>query len=99
MSVSNFPQQVELILTYLIFQCEHFKAGNIQHCSNAWRDITSDKTIMQTVIAATIDFNETPQLVRPPPTQFSDHEIEIIDREIAIMLSKNIIEVTRHTGK
>ena len=30
---------------------------------------------------ATIDFNETPQLVRPAPTQFSDHEIEIIDRE------------------
>jgi len=86
-----------LILTYLKSRCRHFKAGDIQHCLTSWRDITSDKTILQTVIGATIDFNETPQLGCPSPTQFSDHEIEIIDREIAIMLSKNIIEVARHT--
>ncbi len=71
-------------------RCVNFQAGNIQNCLNAWRNLTSDKAILSTVRGATIDFNETPQLTCPVPVQFSD-------QEIAIMLSKNIIEVASHT--
>lgn len=97
-SVSNFPSFIEDSLRgYLQYCCNNFQAGCISKFIDIWRQLTSDQEILSTVRGMPIDFDTTPHQHYLPKTNRSDNEVQLIASEIHKLLSRNVIEPTRHT--
>lgn len=97
LSVSEFPSAIGMLTNYLKVRCNTFKAGNVSTAITAWQNITSDAEILRTVNGTTIEFDTLPINIRQPQIPFSSDESNVIDQEIAKLLAKDIIEVTKHT--
>ena len=73
-------------------------AGGLAHSVAKWREITSDKWVIDTVQHYHIEFNKTPfQTHIPRESCFSSHENYMITKEIHKMLQKGAIVETNHT--
>lgn len=88
-----------MLKQYLTCRCNAFQAGDIKHSLPEWESITSDPEILSTVVGMPIEFDEPPTGCSRAATLTSLAETEIVDREIAKLLAKGIIEVTTHKPK
>ena len=73
-------------------------AGRIQQFLSAWKQLTSDKTILDMVEGCHITFKENKfpkQYSTPHPMQFSAGEIEIINQKITKLLKKGVLDKTK----
>lgn len=62
LAVSNFlPFTESNLKKYLIAHCDTFAAGCIGHSLGAWKEITSNKEILSTVMGMKIDFDKPPK--------------------------------------
>ena len=74
-----------------------FKAGNIKYFIHEWEKLTNDIHIRNTVSGCSIDLISTPhQSVLPRPLVTSLEETDIINKEIKIMLDKQVIVPCDH---
>lgn len=97
-AVSNFLPFIESKLKkYLIARCDTFAAGCIGHSLGAWKEITSDREIISTVMGLKIDFDEPPQQHFLPTCKRPASEEAVIDLEVKKLLSKSVIEPTGHS--
>ena len=70
----------------------HAYAGNLLHNLDVWRKITSDPWVLETVSGYHLEFDSLPvQSVLPRPPPFSEREKQLIDEEIAKLLTKGAI--------
>ena len=74
-----------------------FKAGAIAKHLEAWRELTSDYTLLKIVKGMEIDFIQEPEQFRPKfQIKFSPEEHKVIQSELASLLQKGVIELARH---
>jgi hypothetical protein len=69
--VRRFPQFIASTLApYLESKVNNFQGGQVSQCLYFWKQLTSDKTILQTVSGEFIDFMGDPpaQTSHPPNT-------------------------------
>ena len=98
LSVSDFPSFITFSLRgYLQARCDNFRAGCVSHSSDAWSRLTSDKEILSTVSGMAIEFDSPPCQHYLPHSVRSDFDAQVIDLEIAKLLSKRVIEPTGHS--
>ena len=98
--VSDFPLFIETTLRpYHQSRSDTFQAGNISHSLDAWKEMTSDKDILSTVMGMSIQFCDKPIQHYPLKSVRSERETQIISAEINKLLSKGALEVTKHTSK
>ena len=75
-----------------------FMAGRLAHSIAKWREMTSDKWVLDTVQHYHIEFAEWPVQTRiPQEICFSDHESSMITDEVAKMLQKGAIVQKTHS--
>lgn len=78
---------------------ENFRAGRLKQFLDEWKDITSDKTILDTVKGCHIEITneyELNQLSPSYPLRFNEREADIVSKEVYKMLDKNVIEKCNH---
>ena len=83
LSVSNFMTQIHFVKQYI--------------SQKEWSEITSHSEILEAVNGAKILFSSTPHQPFCPRQCFSGAELDVIDQEIASMLSRGIIQTTSHS--
>lgn len=97
-SVSDFPLFIDATLQpYLQSRCDTFQAGNISHSLDAWKGITSDKDILCTVMGMPVEFCDKPVQHYLPKSMRTERDIQIISGEINKLLSKGVLQVTKHS--
>ena len=95
LSGSDFPSFITFSLRgYLQARCDTFRARCVSHSSDAWSRLTSDKEILSTVSGMEIEFDSPPCQHYLPQSVRSDSDAQVIDLEIAKLLSKRVIEPT-----
>ncbi len=74
-----------------------FKAGSTARMIPAWRNLTSDKMILDSVRGITIPLDTQPNQIRVSPNpKFNDTETLAINTEIERLLGKEVIEQVPH---
>ena len=69
-----------------------FIAGNIKNFLNAWKQVTNDEHVLQTVKGCKIEFKSPPFQYKVPGTiKFSPEETDSVNKEVNIMLEKGVI--------
>lgn len=77
----------------LLDEVENFQAGNIQNYYENWKEITSDKNILDIVKnGVRIDFSEIPSHKEMGYMSYSPQEKIIIENEIAKLSKKGVIK-------
>ncbi|WAR16270.1 hypothetical protein MAR_030864, partial [Mya arenaria] len=71
-------------------------AGRLKHFGTQWEQLTTDKSILETVYACTIEFIDTPNQTHVRETKLNSKETIVLDREIKGLLHKGVIETTEH---
>lgn len=74
-----------------------FVAGSLKLHLAQWRKITSDPWVLQTIRGYRIEFIRTPIQKHVPNhrlSKFSSKEIELIDKEVNVMLKKKAISTS-----
>ena len=76
-----------------------FTAGQVKNHLCQWENITQDPVILNAIQHYNIEFEETPplQIVIPKNIIFSASDREIVNNEIAKLLSKGVIEGAHYT--
>ena len=96
--VSNFDSYVELkLIPYLQEEVVNFTAGYIKQNIERWKDLTSDREVLSTVMGLKIEFKSVPIQNQLHTTRLAANEMSIIDLEIQNLISKNVIEPTGRT--
>ena len=74
-----------------------FKAGQLQYSIQAWENLTSDITILRAIKGFKIDFDSLPVQTLPSwPIRVSDAERSILQREIALLMTKQVVQPAQH---
>ena len=96
--VNKFTAFVPSLQQYLQNKCNSFKAGGLKHHVNAWREITTDPSILETVSGATIEFTDLPPIqgCNRLDSHFSPGESDVVRVEIDKLLAKGIIKPSQH---
>ena len=98
LSVSDFPSFITFSLPgCLQARCDNFRSGCVSHSSEAWSQLTFDTEILSTVSGMAIEFDSPPCQHYLPQSVRSDFDAQVIDLEIAKLLSKHVIEPTGHS--
>jgi hypothetical protein len=98
------------LIEYFEQKCTNFKAGRTTQRFSAWRNLTSDKTILDSIRGITIPLDELPQIrgITIPldelPQQhrvnlnpkFSPIEALAINNEVERLLATQVIELAPH---
>ncbi|WAR12563.1 POL-like protein [Mya arenaria] len=71
-------------------------AGRLKHFGTQSEQLTTDKSILETVYACTIEFIDTPNQTHVRETKLNSKETIVLDREIKGLLLKGVIETTEH---
>ena len=94
---SNLGKDLPLIVEYFTKRTDCFKAVQLTHKLCAWRKITSDSEVLQTVCGQEIEFINLPHQIKiPRENRFSEAEQLIVEQEIKKLLSKGIIATSAH---
>jgi len=73
----------------------NYQAGGLKACIDKWKELTSDKIIINLLQGVELEFDEVPtQWKVPKPYKFDAEKSKLIDTKIQEMLSKGIIERT-----
>lgn len=75
-----------------------FKAGQLAKYLPKWREITTDRTLLQYVEGVRIEFitGKQPTQFGFRPSMFNIHERPIVEKEIHTLLEKGVIQVSLH---
>ena len=76
---------------------ETFRAGNIRSKFSAWKDITSDHEILQTVSGLKVEIEEDGFLPLPPRRGLNGPKSGVICSETASLIKKGIILEVDHS--
>ncbi|WAR03683.1 hypothetical protein MAR_010241 [Mya arenaria] len=72
---------------------QNFKAGKTKFAFDAWKQLTNDKWIINTIVGYKLEVNIPPiQVNAPRPYKFSPKERTEIHLEIQKFLKQNVIE-------
>ncbi|WAR08315.1 LOW QUALITY PROTEIN: POL-like protein [Mya arenaria] len=71
-------------------------AGRLKHFGTQWEQLTTDKSILETVYACTIECIDTPNQTHVRETKLNSKETIVLDREIKGLLLLGVIENTEH---
>ena len=72
---------------------DNFHAGKVANYWHNWRQLTSDKFILEAILGVTIDFDEPLDFEWvPPPIPFSQSDANKVEIEIQRLLGKGVIE-------
>ena len=84
---------------YLPKLVDSFEAGRLKYHAKAWENITSDKSILNTVeFGIKIEFDDFPyQTDIPRQYKFSKLEHQAITEEIKTLLQKRVIKSVKHS--
>ena len=87
-----------LLTEYFELKCLNFKVGSTSHRFTAWKELTSDKTILDAIQGILIPLDELPgqQCNIKPSAKFNHTETNAINIEINTLLEKEVIECTEH---
>ena len=91
----NFRKQVNIIIENLEAKKDSFTAGFISKCVGSWREITSDKWILQTVSkGASIELEDLASIplctAHKTERLYSDSEKMLFRKEIYRLLQKGV---------
>ena len=97
--VRGFPQFVaNTLIPYLKNKVKKFRGGQVSQCLDFWRQLTSDRTILQTVSGELMDFiSDPPTQTSHPPNSVAKGHTEMLAKEIESLVSKNVLRVCNHT--
>ena len=97
--VRGFPQFIASTLApYLESKVNNVQGGQVSQCLHFWKQLTSDRTILQTVSGEFIDFiTDPPAQTSHPPNSISKGHIELLDNKIKNLVSKNVLRACKHT--
>ena len=77
------PFDILSIRTYFRSRSNEFKAGKLKHYFHKWKELTSDKEILQTVLGLKLEFlSDPPEKYNSYIPQFSKENESAIDLEI-----------------
>ena len=75
-----------------------FCAGQIQHFSENWEKLTTNKTILDIVAGYKIEFDTISEQLASPNKIFTNvKESQIVAHEIEKLLIKGVVQKVRHT--
>jgi hypothetical protein len=95
--VSFNALDISTLTKYFEQKCLDFKAGSTARMIPAWRNLTSDKMILDSVRGITIPLDTQPNQIRVSPNpKFNDTETLAINTEIERLLGKEVIEQVPH---
>ena len=95
--VSQYADIVPILQQISNINVTIYRQG-LKQCSEAWKNITSDHTILEAIQGMKIDFTEMPKscMSSTRPTRFISSECEVTEGEIQKLLKKNIIRLCLH---
>ena len=92
---SGSPVSITVLNNHKNRDQSDFQAGNIAFHLSAWKEITSDRTILEMVKGYNIEIIEScEQTCEPKTIPFSKEENEFMHSEIQKLLEKKVIEVS-----
>ena len=95
--VSQYESLVPSLIKYFKHNVANFKAGQLSTSYFAWKELTSDPEILETVSGQRIEFNQNPvQLNLPVQPNYSYQQGQFIDSEIQNLLKKGVIVESTH---
>ena len=95
--VSEYESLVPSLIKYFEHKVANFKAGQLSTSYFAWKELTSDPEILETVSGQRIEFNQNPvQLNLPVQPNYSCQQGQFIDSEIQNLLKKGVIVESTH---
>ena len=99
--VSINPLAVLFITAYFRSRSNEFKAGKLKHRFHKWKELTSDKETLQTVMGLKLEsLGQTPVKHNSCIPQFSKEDESVIDLEIHKLSAKGAITKYEHeTGE
>ena len=93
----NVSIDFSFLIQYLEQKCIDFKAGRTAQRFTAWKNLTSDKTILDSIRGITIPLDELPHQGRVNPNPKVSHiETLAINTEIERLLAREVIEIASH---
>ena len=95
--VSIKPFNIMSIRAYVRSRSNEFKAGRLKHYFRKWKELTSDKEILQTVLGLQLEFlGDPPVKHNSYIPQFSKEDEAATDLEIQKLLAKGVITKCEH---
>ena len=95
--VSQYQALVPALIKYFENKVANFKAGQLNISYSAWKELTSDPEILETVSGQRIEFDQPPvQLNSPVQPNYSCQQGQFIDSEIQNLLKKGVIVESTH---
>ena len=80
------------VRAYFRLRSNEFKAGKLKHYFHKWKELTSDKEMLQTVLVWELEFlGGQPEKHNPYIPQFSKEDKSAINLEIQKLLAKGVI--------
>ena len=97
MQVSEYESLVPSLIKYFEHQVANFKADQLSTSYFAWKELTYDPEILETVSGKRIEFNQNPvQLNLPAQPNNSCQQGQFFDSEIQNLLKKGVIVESTH---
>ena len=95
------PLDILSIRAYFRSRSNEFKAGTLKHSFHKWKELTSNKEILQTVLALKLEFlSDPPVKDNSYIPRFSKEDQSAIDLEVQKLLVKGVITKCEHeTGE
>ena len=93
LQVSNFEQQVDVLIKYLEARQTNFEGGCISSFLPLWESLTKDPEILQIVSGLPIEFDETPFQMESIPTNTLIQNQLAVDNEIESLIKKKVIKL------
>ena len=95
--IQFFSQIDTYIRPYLEYKVKHFRGGQIANYFTQWEVLTSDQTILQTVVGDTIEFiEEPPETSVIPKNSIAKEHAEQVNTELNNLLDKKVIVPCDH---
>ena len=98
--VSIKSLDIASIRAYFGSRSNEFKAGKLKHYFHKWKELTSDKEILQTVLSLKLEFFGDPPVKHNSfIRQFSKEDESAIDLESQKLLAKGVLTKCEHENR
>ena len=91
-AVSSFIHDVPKLRSRLSRSVLNFKAGNISNCLDAWRDITDNRDILETVCGLPVELEASRVADLAQPIYPHSRDLHQLSMEISKLLDKGVIK-------
>jgi len=87
-------------IPYLQHKVKVFIAGQIAFYMPAWKEITSDKTVLKIVEGDEIEFQqEAPAQTSYPHNSYSKEQVSLLEQELHSLLAKQVLVPSKHESQ